>query len=150
METRIAIDLPCKVSWPPQSFSTEVLHGGMAMIQRMGIGLMLAVLLPAVSLAEQPGIAQGSDSINSEQGQLPPVQPGSQTSLKFYHPDWVTSALPHWWHSPQQLAVPVKRVVQQGTLGQRGVEYNRQPPIDLFLGPGFPIMQEEEPLLGID
>lgn len=121
------------------------------MIQRIGIGLLLAALLvPAILVAEQPVANEESNSVDSDRVQPPGIQPSNQVSMKFYRPERVTSALPHWWNNPQRLALPVKHVVKQGAQGQKVIEYNHQPPIDRFLGPGFPIMQEEEPLLGID
>ncbi|QDU78217.1 hypothetical protein Pan97_53010 [Bremerella volcania] len=117
------------------------------MTGRIGFALWLcSLLLPVPLSAEQPertGRLSGSNSPHD-----------NRVSVMIYRQGQAASALPHWWHDPQRMVLPVKQVVEQvveqGPLEQKIIKDNHQPPSFQYLGPRGPIIQEEEPLLGLD
>lgn len=115
------------------------------MIRPIAIVLLLGLLLvPASTRAEQPG------ELEADQGERSSVLSDQQARLLIYDQGRASSALPRWWHDPVWQILPVKQVVQQGPLGQRGVKHYKQLPNFQYLTPRGPIIGEEEPLLGID
>ncbi|MBA2117462.1 hypothetical protein [Bremerella alba] len=122
------------------------------MIRRIGSSLLLSLLLLPVSLvAEQPGLAELSDGLDIDRSKPPRVLRDNRARLMIYHQGQAASALPHWWHHPE-LLIKVTKVAQHGPLGQMVIQrQDVETPLSmLLLTPRGPIIQEEEPLLGID
>lgn len=113
------------------------------MTQRIVFGVLLSALLITTATGEEHDVRLNSE-LSSESGTpKPPVM--------IYQPGTVSAKLPHWWRHPES-TIQGTKVVQRDRLGQMviQIQHSETPLNMLLLTPRGPIIQEEEPLLGID